>query len=111
MANGLAEEGRLSDADMAWWRQANDEANRAYTDPTLVAADCFDPVVNPGARSWFKSTSAELLEMTRGYLNLLDRYDVAWTELSTSMPGRITYEDEVQVIAVPFEFPGDWPFQ
>ncbi len=43
-------------------------------------------------------------------LELLDRYDVRWVELRTNTPGRITYEDDVQVVAVPFSYPDDWPF-
>lgn len=110
LANGLAGEGSLAPADAAWMRASNDRADALYVDPTTVVADCYDPVLNPGARSWFTSSATELLEFTRGYLDLLDRYDVRWVELRTSTPGRVTYEDAVQVVAVPFTHPEDWPF-
>ncbi len=44
------------------------------------------------------------------YLALLDRYDVAWVELRTTSPGRVTYADDVQIVAVPLTYPEHWPF-
>ena len=110
LVNGLAHDQLLHPDDASWVRASNDHANVAYLDPTSVIADCYDPVANPGARSWFKSAANELLNLTRGYLELLDRYGVRWVELRTNTPGRITYEDDVQVVAVPFAYPDDWPF-
>jgi hypothetical protein len=110
MANGLASTGQLSPGDMAWWRNANDRATASYADPTTVRADSYDATLNPGARSWFKASAGDLLGLTREYLVLLDRYSIGWVELRTSHPGRITYEDDVQVVAVPLGYPEDWPF-
>ena len=104
LANGLARSGGLSPEDAAWHRAANDRANAMYTDPTTVEPDCYDPVLHPGARAWFRSSSVDLLDMTRAYLDLLDRYGVGWMELRTTSPGRITYSDEVQCVAVPPTF-------
>jgi hypothetical protein len=109
MANGLARAERLSLADAAWLRTANDHATAAYPDPTTLAPDCYDSHSNPGARAWFKSSATDLLAMTRHYLAMLDRYGVGWVELRTSTPGRVTYEDAVQVVAVPPSYPSDWP--
>ncbi|UIJ35621.1 hypothetical protein [Allobranchiibius sp. GilTou73] len=47
--------------------------------------------------------------MTTDYLRLLDRYDVPWVQLRTAHPGRVVYQDDVQVVAVPFEYPAAWP--
>lgn len=47
--------------------------------------------------------------MAHTYCALLDRYDVAWVELRTAHPGRIGYEDEVQVVAMPFTHEERWP--
>lgn len=110
LANGLASDGRLSTPDYEWWRAANDQANLAYVDPSTVAPQTFDSELNPGACAWFKSSATELLAMSQGYLNLLSRYEVPWVELHTDWPGRVVYEDEVQVVAVPLRFPADWPF-
>ncbi|WP_246132510.1 hypothetical protein [Microbacterium mitrae] len=111
LVNGLAAEGILTSDDAQWVRETNDHANAAYRDPSSVVADCYDPIANPGARSWFKATAEELLTLTRGYLELLARYDVRWVEPRTDSPGRITYEDDVQVVAVPFVYPDGWPFR
>ena len=110
LANGLATAGVLTVVDFSWWRDANVRADQAYVDPTTVRSDCYDAVINPGARSWFKESAVDLIEFTRAYLRLLDRYDVPWVELRTSRPGRVTYEDDMQLVAVPLRYPEDWPF-
>lgn len=110
MANGLLVGSALVDDDLRWLRAANERAQTLYVDPSTVDPDCYDPRVNPGARSWFRAGATELLTMSAGYLDLLDRYRVPWVELRTDAPGRITYEDDVQVVAVPFTHRGDWPF-
>ena len=111
LVNGLAKDSMLSPEDALWVRSSNDRANAAYPDPTTVVADCYDPIANPGARSWFRSSASDWLGLTREYLDLLDRYGVRWAELRTSTPGRFTYEDDVQVVAVPYAYPDDWPFE
>ena len=108
MANGLRNEGLLSEADKQWLQVAN--ANEAYTDPTTVVADCYNSELNPGARSWFKAESTQLLDMTAAYLDLLDRHNIPWLALRTRNPGRLVYEDELQVVAVPHTHPDHWPF-
>ncbi|HEY0215401.1 MAG TPA: hypothetical protein VGC57_03295 [Cellulomonas sp.] len=110
LANGLAQAHRLSEEDVRWWRSANDRATAAYPDPERVAPGCYDPHRNPGARSWFRADALDLLEMAREYLGLLDRYGVGWSELRTRTPGRVVYQDAVQVVAVPPTFEDDWPF-
>lgn len=110
MANGLRNEGLLSEADKQWLQVANENANVAYTDPTTVVAGCYNSELNPGARSWFKAESTQLLDMAAAYLDLLDRHNIPWIALRTRNPGRRVYEDEVQVVAVPHTYPDHWPF-
>lgn len=110
MANGLRDGGLLSANDLAWIRRQNEHGDRAYTDPSTVAPNTYSATENPGARAWFKEDASELLEMAIRYTRLLDRYGVPWAELRTRNPGRIVYEDEVQVVAVPFAHETDWPF-
>ncbi len=110
MANGLRDAGLLSEADRQWLQVANASASATYQDPAKVVADCFQPELNPGARSWFKVEATHLLDMTAAYLELLSRYNVPWTALRTYTPGRIVYEDTVQVVAVPHIYPDHWPF-
>ncbi|MCI9887987.1 hypothetical protein JT358_05865 [Micrococcales bacterium 31B] len=102
LANGLARDNRLSPDDHAWWLAANYWCNAAYADPSTRDPSVYDHVINPGARSWFKlDAAAHLLDRVAGYLDLLDRYGVAWQRLETTAPGRIVYEDDVQIVAVP----------
>ena len=110
LANGLASDERLAVEDREWWTAANARAELLYADPTSVGARVYDHEINPGAASWFRESATELLAMSRGYLDLLDRYAVPWVELRTSTPGQIVYEDDVQVVTVPFKYPNDWPF-
>ncbi len=111
MANGIRDAGLLGETDLQWLQVANAHATAAYRDPTTVVADCYDSELNPGARSWFKVESKALLDMTAAYLELLDRHKIPWMELRTRNPGRLVYEDAVQVVAVPHAYPDHWPFQ
>ncbi len=81
MVNRLATAGLLLPADAEWVRRANERATAAYPDPSRLQPSCYDPGAHPGARAWFKSSARALLAMTEGYLDVLDRYDVAWVEL------------------------------
>lgn len=110
LANGLLAGSTIRDEDREWLRAANARAQAAYPDPSTTDPDCYDPVASPGARSWFRVEATELLAMSAGYLDLLDRHGIPWVELRTSTPGRVVYEDDVQVVAVPFTHPEDWPF-
>ncbi|MDF1479490.1 hypothetical protein PYV02_10395 [Leifsonia sp. H3M29-4] len=102
LANGLAQNGRLAVEDEAWLREANDWYNRAYPNPSDVDPGVYDRVVNPGAVSWFKvGASDALIERLADYVRLLDAHSVEWERVVTARPGRIVYEDEVQVVAVP----------
>jgi hypothetical protein len=109
LANGLARDGRLSPSDDAWWATTNERCEELYTDPSTIDPACYDEALNPGAAAWFKGSATELLAVTSNYLALLDRYAVAWMELRTAAPGHIIYEDETQVVAVPYTV-ADWPF-
>lgn len=110
LANGLRDDGQLTAQDLDWHQDANLRATAAYIDPSSVDPDCYDQSRNPGAQAWFSADAVDLLAMTTPYLDLLDRYDVPWVRLSTNTPGRIVYRDTVQVVAVPYSYPDDWPF-
>lgn len=111
MANGLRDGGLLSDIDAEWIRRQNEHGDRAYTDPTTVVDGCYDSAINPGARSWFREDAGDLLLMARRYTQLLDAYEIPWVELRSAHPGRIVYEDAVQVVAVPYAYEEHWSFR
>ncbi|MFK4481812.1 hypothetical protein [Curtobacterium sp. AB7] len=110
LTNGLRAAGALSDTDDRWLVAANQRAEGLYVDPSTVETRLFDEARNPGTRSWFRTSATALLTMSADYLDLLDRYGVAWVELRTNSPGRIAYQDDVQIVAVPLTHPSDWPF-
>lgn len=102
LANGLAREGRLSAAEYRSWRAANDWYDAAYPDPSAVDPRVYDPEVNPGAVAWFRCTARHLIDRVPGYLDLLAAHGVPCTRVESADPGRIVYEDDVQVVAVPW---------
>ncbi len=101
LANGLARSGRLSPEDWAAWRDANDRADAAYTDPSTIDASVFSREVNPTAQSWFKATATHLLADVGYYGDLLSRYQIEYEVLTSDDPGTLIYEDEVQIVVVP----------
>lgn len=111
LANGLASNGLLSVADQRAWRHANDHMNAEYAPPTDSDPTSYDPQLYPGAVAWFKVEGAQhLLTATRFYLDMLTAYNCPWLEVRTHNPGRVHFEDEVQVVATPWTYPDDWPF-
>ena len=105
LANGLARSGRLSPADRVWWRTNNDWFDAAYPDPGRADPSLFDREQRPATTCWFRDSPAHLLERVPGYLQLLDRYGVAWRRCETADPGWIIYSDAVQVVAQPHSTP------
>ncbi|MBE7187993.1 hypothetical protein [Jatrophihabitans endophyticus] len=101
LCNGLARAGALSADDHRWWRASNDAFERAYRDPATVDPAVFDRARHPVVSCWFKATATHLLGRVDGYLDLLDRYGVGWECVRSCDPGRVLYEDDVQVVVEP----------
>lgn len=102
LANGLAREGRLNEAEHRFWRAGNDWFDAVYTDPSTVDPAVYDPDLHPGAVAWFKADAAHLIVRVTGYLELLATHGVECERMESSDPGRIIYEDGDQVVAVPW---------
>lgn len=105
LANGLARSGRLTAADRAWWRAANDWYDAAYPDPALVDPTLFDRARYPGLTCWFLMSAEHLLCRLPGYLDLLDRYGIGWRQRSSADPGVLRYRDDVQIAVTPYPLP------
>lgn len=105
LLRGLAIGDVLSTADRQWWDRAVARSYELHVEPTAVDPRCYD---HPAARSWFRDTADDLLSLAREGCEVLDTYQVPWVELQTPRPGRITYADQVQVVAIPFTFADDW---
>ncbi|WP_405391248.1 hypothetical protein OG596_27355 [Streptomyces sp. NBC_01102] len=102
LVNNLAREGRLSDAEESFRRSNNSWYDAAYTDPSTVDPTVYDDGINPGAAAWFKPSAAHLLTRVPGYLEILAAHEVDYRVLRSSDPGRIIYEDDVQIVVVPY---------
>lgn len=100
LVNGLARSGSLTEEEWRWWRGANDWLDGAYPDPGTVDPTLFDKTIHPAVTCWFKSSAAHLLDRLPGYLDLLDRYDIAWVVRRSADPGPVLYEDDVQIVVV-----------
>ncbi|MGX1882253.1 hypothetical protein [Streptomyces sp. NPDC055287] len=106
LVNGLAREGRLTPAQERLRRTNNDWYDAAYTDPSTVDPAVYDERLNPGAAAWFKPTAVELIARVGGYLEILAAHGVECRLVRSTDPGRVVYEDEHQIVVVPYE-PGD----
>lgn len=107
MLRGLRESGRMSEADGAL---AVELVARSYALHHEPDATVFE--TTPRAISWFaegSERSTELLTLAEDVAGLLARYGIGTREVRTSHPGRITFADDVQVVAVP-PTDADWPF-
>ncbi|MCQ2001040.1 hypothetical protein [Arthrobacter zhaoxinii] len=102
LANGLAMEGRLSREDYEWWTSANVWYDDAYPDPSTTDPAVYDRAIHPHAQAWFRVSADHLLARIPGYIGLLTRYGVNWQERRSTDPGRVLYEDEVQVVVDPY---------
>lgn len=101
LANLLARNGELTDLEYADWRAGNDWYNAAYSDPSASDPDVYDDQVNPLATAWFKTSAVHLLERIPCYLEILRAHGVACVRVESEDPGRIIYEDDVQIVVVP----------
>lgn len=101
LANRLGKSGALTAEEYAIWRAGNDWYNSAYPDPTSCDPSVYDESINPQATAWFKSTATYLLERIPKYLEILQAHGVKCDRVESAAPGRIIYEDDVQIVAVP----------
>ena len=107
MLTALRRSGHLSPGDAGIAEQLVERSYALHDEPP---AEVFDTA--PRAISWFivgdSPGTADLLELAADVAALLGRYGIASREVRSANPGRITYADEVQVVAVPTT---GWPGQ
>lgn len=103
LANKLAREGSLTEDQYRFWRTNNDWYDANYPNPSETDPLVYDHETNPGAAAWFKTSSEELIRRVDGYLELLAAHGVPCRRVESSTPGKIIYEDEHQVVVIPYE--------
>ncbi|QWB24768.1 hypothetical protein KJK29_20510 [Streptomyces koelreuteriae] len=101
LANRLAREGKLDAEQYRFWRAGNDWYDANCPNPSDADPLVYDHETHPGAVAWFKTSSTEFVTRVDGYLELLAAHGVECRRLESSDPGRIVYEDEYQVVAIP----------
>lgn len=103
LTNTLARAGELSESEHRDWRAGNDWFNQAYANPSDTDPAVYDESVNPRATAWFKDSATHLIERVDRYLEILAAHGVACHRVEDVSPGRVVYEDEVQVVVVPID--------
>lgn len=92
---------RNSDALYPWEADIDKVVYRWFNDHLLVPhVQSKDNKVH--AISWFKSTAIEYIENMRQFAVILEAHDYTVEQLVTTRPGKILYEDDCQIVAVPF---------
>ncbi|WP_317452320.1 MULTISPECIES: hypothetical protein [unclassified Streptomyces] len=102
LVNNLAREGRLTAEQNRFRSENNAWYDAAYTDPSTVDPSVYDPAVNAGATAWFKPSASHLIERVAGYPEILAAHGVNCHAVKSTDPGRVTYEDDVQIVVVPY---------
>ena len=103
LTNLLGRSGQLSPEEHAVWRAGNDWYNAAYPDPMDTDSSVYDEMVHPRATTWFKETATHLLERVPPYLEILRAHGVQCVRVEARDPGRVIYEDDVQIVVVPHD--------
>jgi len=101
LTNLLGRGGQLSAEEHAVWRAGNDWYDATYTNPADVDPSVYDVTVNPQATAWFKDSATHLLARVPPYLAILRSHGVECVRVESADPGRVVYEDDVQVVVVP----------
>ncbi|MGJ3508763.1 hypothetical protein [Enemella sp. A6] len=103
LANGLGRSGELTAEEHRDWRAGNDWFNDAYPDPSATDPSVYDQALHPRATAWFKSSATHLLDRVPRYLEILTAHGVACLRVEAEDPGRVIYEDDVQIVVVPHD--------
>ncbi|MEZ5471179.1 MAG: hypothetical protein R3E90_05315 [Marinicella sp.] len=56
----------------------------------------------PKAISWFKDSAKQHIEKMRQYAQILQSHEYSVLQLITDRPGKVLYEDDYQIAAIPF---------
>lgn len=100
LLRGLGESGDMSPGDAL---TAAELVRRSYALHREPASECFR--TDPPALSWFRDADTAAIErlrvLTREVAEVLRRYGIETRSVTTEDPGRLTYADDVQVVAVP----------
>lgn len=99
--NVLGRQGMLTEAEEALRIKHNAWYDAAYADPSASGTGAYDTA---DAEAWFRVDGAsELLNRIHVYTDILDAHRIAWECIRSDDPGLIIYEDDVQIVARPYD--------
>ncbi len=102
-AGKLRDGGMLSDYEKALLQEIRDWFNQNLEKPSR-----FTSAKPPYYRkrqngiSWFKASAREHISKMREMIAILESHDVPVRTIKTARPGYVVYEDDFQIVAVPF---------
>jgi hypothetical protein len=94
--------GELASYERDWFHEAEAWFNENLPRPDRLAWSS-RPNAPERAISWFKASAVDHVTCMRELVALLEHKAIVVTELRTERPGYVVYEDEHQVVAMPFE--------
>ena len=98
----LDDEGRLYDYESKIRNSILSWFSKNLDVPTVQASES-NYYSNPNAISWFKASAIDHIAKMREYVEILKAHDAQVKQLVTERPGKILYEDEYQIAAVPYK--------
>jgi hypothetical protein len=98
----LEDRGELRAGEIEWFRESELWLNKNLRRPSRLAWST-RPNAPERALSWLRDTAVEHVSRVRSLCELLEHKGIAVTELRTEKPGYVVYQDEYQVVAMPFE--------
>lgn len=91
--------------ELAQAQEIIDWFNKELEAPTKLSSSK-NPHALEVALSWFKPTAKEHIARMHELKQILESHGVVIDIIKTDRPGKITYEDEFQIAAVPFKDSG-----
>jgi hypothetical protein len=98
----LKEEGQLADYEEEELEKVFGWLNKNLPVPTRLSKKRNSHQGRPQGISWFKGSATECVSMIRIIAAILEEHGIPVQQLVSDRPGKIVYEDEYQIVALPF---------
>lgn len=92
----LRRTGRLSDDEILVYALTDEWFQQNLPNPPF-----YEDGNSIGAVTWFRETNGDMINRLRPLLSILDSKKVSWERSVSADPGRVIYEDQWQVGAIP----------
>ncbi|MFJ8043253.1 hypothetical protein ACIRBX_22440 [Kitasatospora sp. NPDC096147] len=103
LVNGLAAAGKLTPAQESFRRSSYDWYDANLANPSDIDPTVYDRDLNHGAEAWFKESAADHIAHVAGHLDILALHGVGCDILRSTDPGAVVYEDDHQIVVVPYQ--------